>query len=158
MKLTELVPRLQIRSTMKAGDMQSALKELLGIIANIYTAMTDEEREELTARLEERETLASTVLEVGVAFPHVYHGRFRHLVGAFGRRREGLAFGEGQPTVRGIFLLLVPEGRTDLQMQALSKLTGLMQTPDFWRRLMGCGDGDEIFELFREIEGEPDNG
>ncbi len=158
MKLTELVPRLQIRSNMKASEMEPALQELLGIIANIYTAMTDDERDELAEKLEERETLASTVLEFGVAIPHVYHGRFRHLVGAFGRRREGISFGEGQPTVRGIFLLLVPEGRTDLQMLALNKLTGAMQSPDFWRRLMGCGNGDEIFDLFAEIDGAADNG
>jgi mannitol/fructose-specific phosphotransferase system IIA component (Ntr-type) len=158
MKLAELVPRLQIRSTMKAKSMVPAIQELLGIIANTYTAMNDDEREELADRLEERETLASTVLEFGVAIPHVYHGRFRHLVGAFGRRREGISFGEGQPTVRGIFLLLVPEGRTDLQMLALNKLTEVMQSPGFWRRLMGCGSDDEIFELFEEMDGVVDHG
>ncbi len=158
MKLTELVPRLQIRSAMKSETMEPALDELLGIIANIYTAMADDEREELVESLVEREKLASTVLDFGVAIPHVYHGRFRHLVGAFGRRREGISFGEGQPTVRGVFLLLVPEGRTDLQMVALNKLTSVMQAPDFWRRVMGCGDGDEIFELFEEVDGAVDNG
>jgi mannitol/fructose-specific phosphotransferase system IIA component (Ntr-type) len=158
MKLTELVPRLQIRSTMKATEMEPALQELLEIIANIYTAMTDDERDELAERLEERETLASTVLEFGVAIPHVYHGRFRHLVGAFGRRRDGISFGADQPKVRGIFLLLVPEGRTDLQMLALNKLTGILQSPDFWRRVMGCGNGDEIYELFEEIDGTSNNG
>lgn len=158
MKLTELVPRLLIRSELRADKMESALTELLGLIGNIYTAMTEDEREEMKELLQERESLSSTVLEPGVAIPHIYHHRFRHLVGAFGRRREGILFGEGQPTVRGIFLLLVPEGRTDLQVNALSKVTAAIQEPDFWRRLMGCPGGDEIFELFGEKDGATDHG
>mgnify|MGYP002639588782 CR=1 FL=1 len=158
MKLNELVPRLQIRSNLKADKMDSALTELLNLIGNIYTAMTEDERDEMKERLKEREKLSSTVLEPGVAIPHIYHGRFRHLIAAFGRRREGISFGDGQPTVRGIFLLLVPEGRTDLQVSALTRVTGAIQEPDFWRRLMGCRDGDEIFELFGEAGGKANNG
>ncbi len=158
MKLSEMVPRLQIKAPMKATSMEAAFRELLRVVANIYTAMGQDEVEDLVDRLEEREQLASTVLDNGIAIPHVYHDRFRHLVAVFGRHPGGIAFA-GEPTpLRGIFLLLVPEGRTELQMLALNKLSGLVQDEGFVQRLMTSADEEVIATLFDEVDQGKANG
>jgi PTS system nitrogen regulatory IIA component len=152
MKLIDLFPQQQMKATLSSTDMVSTFAELLQVIGSIYSALPADEQDDLCDRLVAREKLATTVLAEGIAIPHIYHDRFRHLVGAFGRCREGVRFLPDGPLVRGVFLIIVPVGRNDLQMMALNKITGLLQRPDFWRRVMGCSDGDELYDLFVEVD------
>jgi len=151
MKLTELIPSVQIVSHMKARDLRGALGELLKCVATIYTAMHKEELVELTEKLLEREELGSTALGNGVAVPHTYHGRFRHLVAAFGRSEQGMDFGEDDK-VHAVFLLLFPEDRKDVQMLTLSIVSKVAQSPGFLEGLLSCEDDEEIHELLGELD------
>jgi mannitol/fructose-specific phosphotransferase system IIA component (Ntr-type) len=153
MKLTDVLPTLQIIHRMRSRTMKSALRELLRRIASVYTAMAEEEVDELVDRLMEREELGSTALENGVAVPHVYHSRFHHLVAAFGTSPEGISFGVEEKTpVRALFLLLIPTDRTDIHMVAMSKLAPLIQDADFMPRLLACEEAEEIHGLFEKLE------
>jgi len=152
MKLTDVVPPIQIVHPLRARSRRGVLRELLRRIARVYTAVSEDEVDELVERLEEREELGSTVLESGVAVPHVYHSRFHHLVAGFGICPEGIEFDKDAPPVRALFVLLVPQERTDIHMVAMSKLSALVQETNFMPRLLACSDADQVHDLFDEME------
>ncbi len=99
--------------------------------------------------LQQREKLGSTGIGDGVAIPHAKVSDLQDLVVAFGRSRRGIDFEsiDGKP-VHLFFLLLAPENSTGQHLKALAKISKMLKTPNFRKRLL---DAESTGDLYKAI-------
>jgi PTS system nitrogen regulatory IIA component len=99
--------------------------------------------------LQQREKLGSTGIGDGVAIPHGKVSDLNEMVVAFGRSQQGIAFDaiDGKP-VPLFFLLLAPEHSTGQHLKALAKISKMLKTPNFRKKLI---DAKTKTDLYRAI-------
>jgi len=101
--------------------------------------------------LKNRESLGSTALGNGVAFPHGRSLAIRKLTVLFARSSSGVDFDalDGKPT-KVLFLILAPSDKgAEMYLALLSELIGLIQKPAKLKRLYTVKD----FKTLKEILG-----
>lgn len=101
--------------------------------------------------LQQREKLGSTGIGDGVAIPHGKVSDLQDLVVAFGRSRTGIAFDaiDGKP-VHLFFLLLAPENSTGQHLKALAKISKMLKTPNFRKKLLDAKSKTELYKVIVE--------
>jgi len=101
--------------------------------------------------LQQREKLGSTGIGDGVAIPHGKVSDIHELVVAFGRSREGIEFDaiDGKP-VYLFFLLLAPENSTGQHLKALAKISKMLKTPNFRKKLIEAKTTNDLFKVIVE--------
>lgn len=152
MKLTELIPMCSIVPRLKAETMAECLREMMGNVRRAFSAITEDECHDIVHRLLDREAMGTTALDIGVAVPHAYHSRFKHVAVTLGYSENGIVFAPGVPPVRFVFLLIVPKGRADIHMLAMSRILRAIQRPDFLTQLEQCDDHFAMSEVIEETE------
>jgi len=79
----------------------------------------------LTEEALRRETIASTAIDHGLAFPHVRGVEGGGLTLALGLSRKGIRFGSGKALTRMVFMMVIPTAASAFYLRLLS---GLAQT------------------------------
>lgn len=124
--------------------------ELLGALASALAARLGRPGDAglFTAKVLEREQLASTGVGDGVAFPHAEIDGLTGPALAFARPERGVDFDapDGQP-VRLVFLLLMPPRGYDHQLQILSAMARLMTQEEVRRGLLGAQSARDVIGL-----------
>jgi len=89
-----------------------------------------------------------------VAAPHARLAGLGAPIVAFGRSRLGIGWDccDGRP-VHFVFLILIPEGKTDMQVQILSSVARVMMTGDIPNRIRAAEDANEVLELLNSALG-----
>jgi len=120
-------------SELDCSSAQEAIKVLVGRLADAG-AIEQEQREEIVARIVERERMGTTAIGRGVAVPHCRHDSIDHLVGTWGFATDGVNFGslDGKPT-HLVLLLIAPENRRGELLRALERISGRLRVLDFSR-------------------------
>lgn len=97
--------------------------------------------------LQQREKLGSTGIGDGVAIPHGKVSDLNEMVVAFGRSQQGIAFDaiDGKP-VRLFFLLLAPEHSTGQHLKALAKISKMLKTPNFRKKLIDAKTKTDLYK------------
>lgn len=150
MLLSQLLIPQRIRVPLAAADKASALRELVGIVADGSPSSA----EDLLQAVEERERVLSTGIGHGVAIPHGRSGRLTDLRVSAGVARHPIEFGslDGAP-VRLVFLIVAPESEAGAHVKALSRITRLVRQPLVRERLIGAATSDDFHRCLREAEG-----
>jgi PTS system nitrogen regulatory IIA component len=101
--------------------------------------------------LQQREKLGSTGIGDGVAIPHGKISELNDLVIAFGRSKSGIAFDaiDGKP-VNLFFLLLAPENSTGQHLKALAKISKMLKTPNFRKKLIDAKSTSDLYKAIVE--------
>lgn len=101
--------------------------------------------------LQQREKLGSTGIGDGVAIPHGKITDIQELVVAFGRSKNGIAFDaiDGKP-VNLFFLLLAPENSTGQHLKALAKISKMLKTPNFRKKLIDANTTGDLYKAIVE--------
>lgn len=132
--------------------------ELLSALASALAARLGRagEAAQLTAKVLEREQLASTGVGDGVAFPHAEIDGLTGPVLAFGRPERGVDFDapDGQP-VRLVFLLLMPPREYDQQLQILSAMARLLTQEEVRKGLLRAESAREVLGLLAGADRTP---
>jgi Kef-type K+ transport system membrane component KefB/mannitol/fructose-specific phosphotransferase system IIA component (Ntr-type) len=102
-------------------------------------------------RVLNNESLMSTGLEKGVAVPHARLDYVKKPIIAFGRSKSGIDWDarDGLPA-KFIFLILVPSGDFDIQVQILKKIAQSMTSNDFQKKILEAEDSEQVYNLIRE--------
>ena len=97
--------------------------------------------------LQHREKLGSTGIGDGVAIPHGKVTDIHEIVVAFGRSSQGIDFDaiDGKP-VHLFFLLLAPESSTGQHLKALAKISKMLKTPHFRKKLMDMKSTNDLYK------------
>lgn len=124
----------------------SALQEMVRHLARLGK-ISDERF--IMEMLKNRESLGSTGLGDGVAFPHGRSLAIRKLTVLFARSKAGVDFEalDGKPT-KIFFLILAPSDKgTETYLALLSELISLIQKPAKLTRLYKTGDFTSLCQI-----------
>jgi PTS system fructose-specific IIC component len=133
-----------LRSRKKISVLQEMVRHLakLGLVTDEHFIM---------GMLKNRESLGSTGLGNGVAFPHGRSLAIKNLTVLFARSSRGVEFDalDGKPT-RIFFLILAPSDKgAETYLALLSELIGLVQKPEKLKNLNEVKD----FQALQEVLG-----
>ncbi len=154
LKLTEIVAPGAVLPRLTGAGRDEVIAEMLdAIVASGHAPAPI--RDELLARILERERKGSTGFGRGVAVPHVKHPGVSRLSAAVGLSSRGVDFNslDKQP-VYSVFLLVSPEDRPEEHLQAMEVIFKNLSKDTFRRFLRQAGSAEEIRELLEEADGQ----
>lgn len=104
-----------------------------------------------------RESKGTTGVGEGVAIPHAKSAGVKEPGLAAITIPKGTDFDslDGEPT-RLLFLIAAPEGKADVHLQILSKLSAMLMNPDFIRQLVEADSVDRFLKIIDQEEEERD--
>lgn len=150
MNLIEILTPTCVKVPLAATDKKNAIGELVDLLA-AAGKITD------AAGLKEavwtRETTRTTGIGHSLAIPHGKAVGVPGLCMAIGKPAQPIDFNsiDGKP-VRLIVLLASPIDRTNDHIQALAKISRLMNSEDFRSRIYAATTGEEIIGLLQQQE------
>jgi mannitol/fructose-specific phosphotransferase system IIA component (Ntr-type) len=153
LKLTDIVPDGAVVTRLQSSDRDAVIGELIDALISAGAA-SGQHREELIARVLDRERRGSTGFGKGVAVPHVKHKSVPKMRAAIGLSPAGVEFNalDKQP-VYSVFLLLSPEDRPEEHLQAMEVIFKNLSKDTFRRFLRQAGSVDEVRTLLEEADG-----
>lgn len=153
-KLTEIVNEGAIVPVLKSTDRDGVILELVDALVSSGAAPAAI-REELAARVLEREKRGSTGFGRGVAVPHVKSRGVGKMAAAIGLSARGVDFNalDKQP-VYSVVLLLSPEDKPEEHLQAMEVIFKNLSKDTFRRFLRQAGSVAEVRTLLEEADGQ----
>ncbi len=126
-----------------AEQRDDAISELIELMA---TKGFVENPESLLAATLRRESIMSTALEHGLAFPHVRGVEGAGLTFSLGLKKKGLRFetSKGQLT-RIIFFIVIPSAASVFYLQLISGLIETFREEKARRKLLACKTSEEMW-------------
>ncbi len=149
--LTLFDPQLCIFN-LRSKKKLSALKEMVG---HLYEQGRISDEDLIMKMLKNRESLGSTGLGKGVAFPHGKSLAIKEVAVLFARSSQGVDFDalDDKP-VHVFFLILAPSDRgAETYLELLSDLLGIIKQPDKLEKLLKADD----FSCLAKILGGQEN-
>ncbi len=154
MKLTEIVHETAILPALGSADRDGVLAELVDALVGAG-AIDAGIRDEILAKLIERETKGSTGFGRGVAVPHAKHPGVGRLTAAVGLSERGIDFAalDKQP-VYSVFLLLSPQDQPEEHLQAMEVIFKNLSKDTFRRFLRQARSVEEVRTLLEEADSQ----
>lgn len=152
MKIMDILNKDCIIPELRSENKKEVLEELTGALLNCKANLN---KESLVEVLLERERLGSTGIGDGIAIPHGKVQDLDELVLSFGRSTQGIEFDsmDGRPT-HLFFLLIAPENSAGIHLRALAKISRLLKSLHFRKRLLEAETREELFQVIQEEDKE----
>ncbi len=150
MLLSQLLPPERIRIPLAGSSKDDLLRELVDVL---HAAGEVGDPSEVLRAVREREAVLSTGIGNGVAIPHGKSGQVTALAMAAGVTREPVDFEalDGRP-VSLFFLLVGPESAAGDHVKALSRISRLVRSDVFRRRLAEAASPADFHAILTEAE------
>lgn len=151
MKILDVLQLETIIPELTSRDKKGILEELAGPIAEL----TGLRHPDLVRVLMEREQLGSTGIGDGIGIPHGKIAGLDRMVVGFGMSRQGVDFDslDGRP-VHIFFVLVTPEQSTGQHLKLLARLSKMLKSDLFRKKLMTASSRDEIHTIIRNEDNE----
>jgi PTS system nitrogen regulatory IIA component len=148
--LSQLLPPERIRIPLAGSSKDDLLRELVDVL---HAAGEVGDPSEVLRAVREREAVLSTGIGNGVAIPHGKSGQVTALTMAAGVTREAVDFEalDGRP-VSLYFLLVGPESAAGDHVKALSRISRLVRSDVFRRRLAEAASPADFHAILTEAE------
>jgi PTS system nitrogen regulatory IIA component len=148
MRLDQIFKIEFLNENLTSNTKIDVLAELIGVLINSGLKI---DRAKAIDVLQQREKLGSTGIGDGVAIPHGKVSDLHELIVAFGRSKKGIAFDaiDGKP-VHLFFLLLAPENSTGQHLKALAKISKMLKTPNFRKKLIDARTTSDLYKAIIE--------
>jgi mannitol/fructose-specific phosphotransferase system IIA component (Ntr-type) len=133
----------------EAEQRDDAISELIQLMAaNGFV----ENPEGLLAATLQRESIISTALEHGLAFPHVRGVEGAGLTFSLGLKKKGLRFdGSKSRLTRIIFFIVIPSAASMFYLQLLSGLIETFREEGARKKLLGCKIPEEMWATLNSL-------
>ena len=143
MKLKDILRKNAVFPDLSSSDKKSVLEELSQLSSNIYQISADH----ILQVLLEREKLGSTGVGQGVAIPHGKLAGLDSIAIVFGRSKAGVDFhSHDHKPVHLFFVLLAPENAIGNHLQILARISRLLKSDHFRKKLIDIKD-DQVYDL-----------
>jgi len=141
-----------VRSPLTATTKRGVIEELVDLLA-AAGKVTD--AQSLKDAVWTREQTRTTGIGFGLAIPHGKCAGMPSLAMAIGKPAQPMNFDsiDGQP-VKLIVLLASPPDKQSDHIQALARISRLMNMEEFRNKTYAAASSEELFELFRAQEGK----
>ncbi len=154
MKLTDIVAAGAVVPALKAAERDAVIIELVDALVGSGAAPA-KIRDELVARVLDRERKSSTGFGRGVAVPHMKHQGVSRMTAAIGLSARGVDFNalDKQP-VYSVFLLLSPEDRPEDHLHAMEVIFKNLSKDTFRRFLRQAQTVQDVRDLLSEADNQ----
>lgn len=154
LRLTSIVDPAAVAVPLVATERDAAITELLDSLVRSGAAPLAI-RDELVARVLDRERRGSTGFGKGVAVPHVKHKLVTKMSAAIGLAPRGIDFNslDRQP-VYSVVLLLSPEDRPEEHLQAMEVVFKNLGKDTFRRFLRQSTTVEQVCELLAQADSQ----
>ncbi len=125
MKLSDFISDELIITNAKADSFENG-KELL---VDLFCKNTNHDPAQIREALIARESLGSTIIAPGIAFPHIREPFLKDFYVVIGCFPDGLTNDQSEIPVNLVILYLVPEGKSNLYLRVMAALTKLIAKP-----------------------------
>ncbi|MHB8137655.1 MAG: PTS sugar transporter subunit IIA [Smithellaceae bacterium] len=148
MRLDQIFKIEFLNDNLSSNSKKDVLAELINVLIGSGLKIDKVKANDV---LQQREKLGSTGIGDGVAIPHGKVSDLNELVVAFGRSKKGIAFDaiDGKP-VHLFFLLLAPENSTGQHLKALAKISKMLKTPNFRKKLIEAKTTSDLYKAIVE--------
>jgi mannitol/fructose-specific phosphotransferase system IIA component (Ntr-type) len=154
MKLLEIVAEQAILPDLRATERDEVIGELIDAIVAAGAA-DPAIRDDLVARVLQREAAGSTGFGRGVAVPHVKHPDATRMAAAIGLSRGGVDFNSlDQQPVYSVFLLVSPLDRPEEHLQAMEVIFKNLSKDTFRRFLRQAESVQDVLALLEEADNQ----
>lgn len=148
--LLDILSPACVKVPLAATTKRGVIEELVDMLAS---AGKVNDAQSLKDAVWTREQTRTTGIGLGLAIPHGKCAGMGGLAMAIGKPREPMNFEsiDGQP-VKLIVLLASPPDKQSDHIQALARISRLMNMEDFRNKAYATTSSEELFELFRSQE------
>jgi len=150
MELTKLLTPDRVRVPLDATDKTGAITELIDLLSNTGGLKN---REVALEAVLKREAERTTGIGYGLAIPHGKSAGCQELVIAAGKPAEAIDFQslDGRP-VTFVVLLVSPPDQTGPHIQALAKISRLMNMEEFRASVDQAASSQELYNVISSFE------
>jgi fructose PTS system EIIBC or EIIC component len=150
MKVSELLNEKNILTDFSSESKNDIINELIDLLKQDKRVI---DIEEIRKCVFEREEKMSTGVGKGFAIPHGKTNSVTDIVAAFGKSKKPIEYNslDGEP-VHLVFLLVGKETLLAKHIKLLSRISRLMNTEEFRKRLIEADSKESILKIFREEE------
>ena len=150
MKLSKFCDERLIVFDLQGKDKESVIEELVDLAAGSNMI---KDRDELLADIKERESLVTTGVGYGVAFPHAKTRSAKGIVITFGRSVEGVEFDAmDHHPVKLFFLIAAPEDAIGAHLNVMARLSYLMKSSENREKLLEASSPGDVLALIDNID------
>lgn len=151
MNLLDILQPGCIKAPLTATDKKGAIEEMVEVLV---AGGKVKDGQTLKDAVWSREQTRTTGIGYGLAIPHGKCAGIDGLAMAIGRPAVPIDFQaiDGQPVKLLILLASAPD-RTSDHIQALARVSRLMNSADFREQIFAAGTAGEIYELLKAQEG-----
>jgi fructose-specific phosphotransferase system IIA component len=144
MRLSDTLKIQHIKVPMAARNKQDAIKELVQVLAEAHEVKN---ADVLLASVLEREATRTTGIGNGLAIPHGKCSGVDHLVLCIGKPAEPIDFDSiDKRPVNLIVLLASPPDQTGPHIQALARISRLMNVPSFIQAMRAATTPQQVLD------------
>lgn len=131
---------------LKAKDKRDALAEMIGVVA---ADQPIKDRDIILEMLLNRESLGSTAIAPGVAFPHGRTLATQDLLLVFARSVKGVDFDavDKEPTRLFFLIIAPPQDKDNLYLQVLGQMVNIIKDDATRDELMSVTSYDQLTEI-----------
>lgn len=152
MKLTEIIQPEAIRSDLEAVDRDAAIAEMIDMLVASGAASPDI-RDELLAKILDRERKSSTGFGYGVAVPHIKHPKITKLTAGIGLSERGIDFeSRDKLPVYTVVMLLTPADQPEDHLQAMETIFKNLSKETFRRAMRQTQSNEEVLALLDDAD------
>ena len=150
MKLSKFTEEDLITFELKGTDKSAVIKELVEMASKSKLVR---DKDDLLKDIQERESLVTTGVGYGVAFPHAKTKAVKGIVIAFGRSTDGVSFAAmDHKPVRLFFLIAAPEDTIGAHLNVMARLSFLMKSQENRNRLLAAKNAGEVMEVLDSVD------
>lgn len=150
MKISDLLTEELVVTNLQGGSKDDIINAIVDLVATSPKVL---DREKVREAVFEREKIMSTGVGDGFAIPHGKTDAVSDIVGAFAVTAEPIDYESlDEKPVRLVFLLVSKANMVGPHIKLLSKISRLMNKPDFRNKLLEVKTSKEIIEMFKQEE------
>ena len=144
--LADLLTEPQVILRLRSRKPANAIREIVDVLASDISGRKIAKPEAFLEKVFDREQAHPSVVENGVAFPHVRTDLVDEIVLGVGRSRAGIPFGENQQRAQLIFVIGVPERLLSDYLVCLGALARLVKDETIRSKLLNVETPREFIE------------
>ncbi|UCD64197.1 MAG: PTS sugar transporter subunit IIA [Candidatus Zixiibacteriota bacterium] len=150
MKLSKFCDESLVIFSLKAEGKNDVIEELVDLVA---TSNMVKNRDQLLQDVVDRESLVTTGVGYGVAFPHAKTRSVKGIIIAFGRSSQGIDFDAmDHKPVHLFFLIAAPEDAIGAHLNVMARLSYLMKSEKNRQKLLEATSPGDVLVLMDAID------
>jgi fructose-specific phosphotransferase system IIA component len=152
LKLVDLIDPDLISLDLQARTKNKVFEEMMAVMSSSSKVL---EAEEFSKALEERESLATTGIGRGVAFPHARTPSVDGIVIAFARSQKGVEFDalDGEP-VHLIFMMGTSPECVEEYLKVLARISRMLRKGNAKEQLLEAKTQEDVLDIIRKVDEE----